>query len=186
MREILRVAVLPLISSLVLAQAPAKLNLVVVEGEGAINNVKQRTVRPTIVEVQDENHKPIGGVAVTFLLPDSGPGGVFASGAKTATVVTDSAGRASMPGFQPNMAGQFQIRVTTSYQGQQASATIGQSNALRGGPGVGGSHAKLIAIIGGVAAAGGIAAAVALTRNGSSASTLSISGPGTANVGPPR
>src|SRR5215467_3088908 len=103
MRAVLRAAVLPLIPCLILAQTPGKLNLVIVEGDGAINNVKQRTVRPTIVEVQDENHRPIGGVAVTFLLPNSGPGGAFTGGVKTATVVTDSAGRAAMPSFQPHV-----------------------------------------------------------------------------------
>src|SRR5215471_17017964 len=107
MRAILRSIVLPLIPCLVLAQTPGKLNLVIVEGEGAINNVKQRTVRPPIVEVQDENHKPVGGAAVIFLLPNNGPGGAFAGGAKSFTAVTNPAGRATMTGFQPNGAGAF-------------------------------------------------------------------------------
>ncbi len=189
MRAVLRILVLPLIASLLVAQTPGKLNLVIVEGEGAINNVKQRTVRPTIVEVQDENHKPVGGVAVSFLLPGNGPGGVFASGAKSATVVTNSAGRAVMPGFQPQAAGQFQIHVNASYQGQQASLTINQSNALSGGAAAGGSSVKLIAILAGVAAAGAAGAAIALTRGGNNTTTTptgAISGPGTATVGAPR
>jgi hypothetical protein len=192
MRAILRAVVLPLIPCLVLAQTPGKLNLVVVEGEGAINNVKQRTVRPTIVEVQDENHKPVGGVAVTFLLPNNGPGGVFASGAKSATVVTDSAGRAPMPRFQPNNAGQFQIHVNASHQGDQASLTITQSNVAAAGAAAaaGGSSLKLILIIGGIAAAGAAGAAIGLTRGGgNNTATIpsgAISGPGTASVGAPR
>jgi len=189
MRAILRSMVLPLIPCLVLAQTPGKLNLVIVEGEGAINNVKQRTVRPTIVEVQDENHKPVGGVAVSFLLPNNGPGGVFASGAKSATVVTDSAGRAAMPGFQPNTAGQFQIHVNASYQGQQASLNISQNNVLQGAAAAGGSSLKLIAILGGIAAAGAAGAAIALTRGGNNTPITpsgAISGPGTATVGAPR
>src|SRR5262249_14114590 len=130
--------------------APGKLNLVVIEGEGAINNVKQRTVRPTIVEVQDENHKPVGGVAVAFLLPNNGPGGAFASGAKSATVVTDAAGRAPMPGLQPSGAGKFQIHVNASHQGNQASLTINQTNvAVAAAAAAGGVSIKLIAILGG-------------------------------------
>ena len=110
------------------AQAP-RLSIVIVEGEGAINNIKQRTSRETIVEVQDENHRPVAGAAVVFLLPNDGPGGAFAGGSKTATLVTDSAGRSTMPNFQPNQVnGNFQIRVNASTgRPYAASATISQS-----------------------------------------------------------
>src|SRR6202166_2443991 len=86
------------------AQAPAapKLNLVIVEGDGAINNVRQRTAREPIVQVEDENHKPVAGAAVVFLLPDHGATGVFANGSRTLTVMTDSQGRAVAHGFHPN------------------------------------------------------------------------------------
>src|ERR1044071_6656114 len=82
--------------------APARLNLLVVEGEGAINNVKQRTSRDTVVQVEDENHRPVAGAAVVFLLPNDGPGGTFAAGAKTAALVTDEKGQASMPRMTAN------------------------------------------------------------------------------------
>ena len=35
----------------------------VVEGDGAINNIRQRTAREPIVQVEDENHKPVAGAA---------------------------------------------------------------------------------------------------------------------------
>ena len=57
------------------APAPAKLNIVIVEGEGAINNIRQRTAREPIVQVEDENRRPVAGAAVLFLLPEDGPGG---------------------------------------------------------------------------------------------------------------
>src|SRR5947208_1166707 len=104
-------------------QAP-RLSIVIVEGEGAINNIKQRTSRETIVEVQDENHRPVAGAAVVFLLPNDGPGGAFAGGSKSVTLTTNSAGRATMPAMQPNqVTGQFQIRVNASSQGRTASTT---------------------------------------------------------------
>ena len=161
---ILSISLLP-----VVAQEPAtpgKLNLVIVEGEGAINNIRQRTSRETIVQVQDENHKPIAGAAVVFLLPNDGPGGVFASGSKSASVVTDASGRATMPRITPNNnAGQFQIRVHASYRGQEADATVTQS-IVAGAP-VAPAHTgisgKAIAIIVGVAAAGAVGVAVGLS-----------------------
>src|SRR6202161_2399484 len=72
-------------------QEPAhKLNLVIVEGEGAINNIRQRTAREPIVQVEDENHKPVAGAAVIFTLPGQGAGGTFGGGAPRLRVVTQS------------------------------------------------------------------------------------------------
>ena len=47
------------------AAAPA-LFINIVEGEGTLNNIKQRVNREPIVQVEDENHKPIAGAAVVF------------------------------------------------------------------------------------------------------------------------
>ena len=44
------------------------LNIVIVEGDGAINNIRQRTAREPIVQVEDQNHKPVAGAAVVFAL----------------------------------------------------------------------------------------------------------------------
>src|SRR5579863_5849082 len=62
------------------AQDAPKLSIVILEGEGAINNIKQRTAREPIVRVEDENHKPVAGAAVVFTLPSQGAGGTFAGG----------------------------------------------------------------------------------------------------------
>src|SRR5579864_3360737 len=103
-------------------EAGGQLNIVIVEGDGAINNIRQRTAREPIVQVEDENHKPIAGAAVVFLLPDQGASGVFANGARTLTVTTDAQGRAVAHGFRPNsVSGKLQMRVTASYQGKTAN-----------------------------------------------------------------
>ena len=98
----------------VAAQEPThKLNLVIVEGDGAINNLRQRTVREPIVQVEDENHKPVAGASVVFLLPSRGAGGTFGNGTHSLTVVTDQQGRAIARGFEPNtVKGQYQIQVS--------------------------------------------------------------------------
>jgi hypothetical protein len=117
-------------SALAETPAPAGLNLVIVEGDGAINNVKQRTAREPVVQVEDENHRPIAGAAVLFTLPDGGPSGVFADGARTLKVMTDANGRAAAKGLRLNdVSGKFQIKVEASYQGTSTSATITQTNA---------------------------------------------------------
>src|SRR5690242_5343312 len=111
-----------------------QLNLVIVEGEGAINNVRQRTAREPIVQVEDENHRPVAGAAVVFALPSNGAGGAFAGGSQTFTTVTDAQGRAVARGFRPNnVQGQYQIRVTASQNGRTATATISMTNAVVAG-----------------------------------------------------
>jgi hypothetical protein len=137
------------------AQAPAKLNIV--EGDGAINNIRQRTARETIVQVEDENHRPIAGAAVLFMLPESGPTGAFANGARTLLVTTDSKGLAVAKGLRvSNIAGKFQIQVEASYEGVTSNTTITQTNAVITS---GATSGKLIAIL---AAIGGAAAAVVI------------------------
>jgi hypothetical protein len=177
------------------APAPKKLNLVIVEGEGAVNNIRQRVAREPIVEVRDENDRPLAGVAVVFTLPNQGASAVFPNGARMLTTVTDNAGRAVGRGMQPNnVAGRFEIRVNASFRGQTASTTITQQNvmlAAAAGAGAAGAG-KLIAIlavVGGAAAAG---VAVAATRNGNGSTptpagpATTVINPGTPTVGPPR
>jgi hypothetical protein len=137
------------------------LNLVVVEGEGQINNIKQRTAREPVVQVEDENHRPVAGAIVMFTLPAKGAGGTFANGAHTLTVTTNDQGQAVARGFQPNTArGQFQIRINASHNGQTASAKITQTNAVLTAAGTvaNAGHGKLIAVlsVAGAAAVGGI------------------------------
>jgi hypothetical protein len=173
-------------------EAPTgQLNLVIVEGDGAINNIKQRTAREPIVQVEDENHKPVAGAAVVFLLPDQGASGTFANGSHTLTVTTDAQGRAVAHGFHPNaVQGKLEMRVSASFQGKTATATISQTNAAGAAAGAAaeaGISTKLLIIIAiaGAAAAGG---AIAATRGGSSpqaaAQSTTIT-PGTGTVGVP-
>lgn len=174
------------------AQQPVtRLNIVVVEGEGAINNVRQRTARETIVQVEDQNRRPVAGAAVVFMLPEQGASGVFPNGARSVTMVTDQKGQAVMKGMRPNnVAGQMQMRVTASYQGQTATTTITQTNVLgAAAAGAGGISGKLLAILGiaGAAVAGGV---VAATRGNGSTSPATrpptTITPGASTVGPPR
>ena len=180
---------LPAISQ---AQVAPMLNLVVLEGEGATNNIRQRTAREPIVQVQDENHKPVAGAIVVFTLPSNGAGGVFANGAKTLSMVSDNNGQAVARGFQPNgLKGKYQIRVNASHNGQTASVSINQVNAALTASGAtahAGISGKLIAVIAvvGAAAAGG---AIYATRGGNNTPAVvpgATIAAGTATVGPPR
>ena len=155
---------------------PTELNIVVVEGEGAINNVRQRVAREPVVRVEDENHKPIAGAAVVFTLPTDGATGEFSNGGKSLTIMTDSEGRATAQSLRMNqVAGKIPIHVNVSFRGLTARTSIMQFSVLPPGAkassssGSGHGHGGLIAILVvlGAAAAGG--GAYFATRNSSSA-----------------
>ena len=114
------------------ASAPPKsLQIVILDGEGALNNIKQRTAHEPIVQVQDENHKPVAGVAVIFLIPNSGPGGTFLNGAQSYSTFTDAEGKAVAHGLTPNnTTGRYQIQVRAKYNDLSAETTIAQENIL--------------------------------------------------------
>ncbi len=167
------------------------LKLLILEGEGAVNNVKQRSAREVIVEVRDENDNPIGGAVVMFTLPDRGPSGLFANGQKVATVTTGPDGKAQTLITQLNKAkGDMPIRVNASHQGLRTSAVITQANVAAGAGG-----AATAGILIGIVAGAGAAAAVALTQGGSEPATSNPGAPprpratvtaGSPTVGPPQ
>jgi hypothetical protein len=174
------------------AQGP-NIKLVIQEGQGAINNIQQHRAKEPVVQVTDENGAPIPQASVTFQLPETGAGGAFADGNKMLTVQTDEKGIAVGHGLRPNQtAGEFQIRVTASFQGASASAVISEINAAPAAASGGGSKKFLIiAAIGGAAAAG-LGAALGHGKSGSSVSVGTISTPpptvlvpGTPTIQPP-
>ena len=163
------------------------LKVSVLEGQGAINNIRLRRAKDPLVQVMDGKDRPVAGATVTMALPSTGPSGAFVDGSKTLVVQTDAEGRAHGRGLHPNgVPGQFRIAVTASYQGQVARAAIAQTNA---GANVGRSSAKtftILAIVGGAAAGGAFAA---LGRGGSRQSSTApgtIVVAGDPNLQPPR
>lgn len=181
------------------AQAPAspaqvapapKLFIKILDGEGAVNNIKARTAREPVVEVDDENHKPVAGALVAFLSPNSGPGGTF-NGQPMFRTVTDTSGRAVGTGFKPNhTSGQFQIEVTATFGAEVAHAMISEINQAGAGESnsqssvgttrVGIFGGKALIVIAAAAAAATVGAVVA-TRGGPP--TATISAPTTVTVG---
>ena len=144
------------------AVSAPKLKILILDGEGAINSIKLGTAREPIVQVQDENDRPVAGAMVIFTLPDHGASGLFADGTKSLIVHTDTKGQAVARGMKPNQtAGQFKIRVDVTHQGVTTSSAVTQSNALSAAVAAGGVSGKLIAIlaiVGGAVAAGAVAA----------------------------
>jgi hypothetical protein len=100
----------------------AILQVRVVEGEGGVHIPGSRA-RPITVEVTDETGRPVAAAAVSFHLPEDGPGGTFVNGLRTTIVTTDARGRAVVQTLQVNRTpGRFQIRIVVSKEQARAGA----------------------------------------------------------------
>lgn len=112
------------------AASPTELHIDILEGEGALNNIRERNAREPIVQVEDENHRPVAGALVLFTLHNgaSGAGGTL-NGLSTFSVTTGVDGRAQLRGLELNQAaGSFSITVTASLGAVTAEAIIHESN----------------------------------------------------------
>ena len=158
-----------------LTAAAQDLKIVTLQGEGAVNDIKSKTVTEPVVEVRDSRELPVADAEVVFQLPAMGPGGMFPDRGRVLTTRTNGQGQAAATGLLPNNeTGRFNIKVTAGSSGRTASAIIAQSNPRDLGASVRSANRsksrkwKILAVVGGAAVAGGVYAA---TRGGSSAPT---------------
>lgn len=148
----------------------AILQIRVIEGEGAVHLPGTRSPRPITVEITEETGKPVAGAAISFHLPEDGPGGAFVNGLRTEIVITDAHGRAKLHGLLANrIPGRFQIRILASKEQARAGTVSFQYVAEpRGGAAslsaTPAGRKKWIALA--VAVAGGAVAGMVTTRGG--------------------
>jgi len=163
------------------------LRIVVVEGDGAINNVRTRTTHAPVVEVRNEQNDVVQGASVTFQAPSDGASADFGEGTRTFVTQTDAEGRAAAHGLRPNsVTGPYEIRITASFRSQSASAVITQTNAA---PADAKSSRKiwLIGLAVGAVAGGAFAASHGGRSSNNTPSQTTTGGivPGSPSFGPP-
>lgn len=170
------------------APPPTSIKLAVVQGEGAINNIEKRVVTEPIVEVRDQENRPVKGAEVVFTTPATGPSATFFGASRTYTVKSDENGRARGTGLSPNVEeGTYPIEVTATLGNLQTSVSITQTNARAPEMKTAKKNVfgwRLLTAIGAGAAAAIVAAARRDGGNGSSTPTsISVGG---VSVGAPR
>jgi hypothetical protein len=172
------------------------LKVVALAGNDEMNDLERRVMAPLVVQVVDQNSRPVEGADVVFRFPLTGPGATFANGQTSKKVRTDGRGQAAAMGWLANgQVGTFQVHVTASYSNETGETTVSMQNVTRivdQGKRTGGKRTSWwsspwvkVAVIGGAAAA--VAGIVLGTRGGSSSSsghTVTIT-PGPPTVGGP-
>jgi hypothetical protein len=172
------------------------LKVTALAGNKAMNDLERGLMTPFVIQVLDQNDRPVEGAEVVFRFPLNGPGATFRGGNTSQTVRTNGQGQAAAVNWTANnQVGTFDIHVTAAYGNQLGETTVSMTNVTRiveaekGGQ----KHAKWysskwvkIALIAGGAAA--VAGIVLATRGGggssSSTSTVTIT-PGSPTVGGP-
>ncbi|SRR5579875_251806 len=162
------------------ANAPAAegLKILVLEGQGAVNNIRAPMPVNVVVEVRDENDRPVEGAKVTFQMPIMGPSGGFEGGVRSKEATTNIQGQAAVS-YNPNMElGRFAIQVKATLGGRGGMTTIMQQNATTSEVGQKGkswfSRHKVLVIV--IAAAAGAGLGIGLTRGGSKSGSSGSAG----------
>jgi len=170
------------------------LKVIALAGNDEMNDLERRVMAPLVVQVADENDRPLEGADVVFRFPLGGPGAVFADQKTSKTVRTNLQGQAAATGWMANSeTGRFQIHVTAAYGNQIGETTISMMNVTRitAEAKTSRKHRSFYSSkwfkIGVIAAAAGVAAGVVLaTRGGGGTTTRTITiSPGSPGVGAP-
>jgi hypothetical protein len=171
------------------------LKIRVLAGNGESNDLERKVMAPLVVQVVDQNERPMEGAEVVFRFPISGPSAAFPGGKTSVTARTNGGGQATAVNWMANgQVGTFTVHVNASYGNQVGEATLSMTNATRVVAEAKKTTAKSlwshrwfkIAVIGGAAAAIGIGVFLATRGGGSkgSGSTVTIN-PGPPTVGAP-
>jgi hypothetical protein len=187
-------------------QAPGPAPLPVIQGlkvlplagKDELNDLERKVMAPLVVEVVDQNDRPVEGAEVVFRFPLNGPGALFQSGKTSQTVRTNGQGQAAAMNWMANgQVGRFEVHIAASYGNQVGEVTFSMSNVAKvdqkraKGEKHGGWFSPTwvkVAVIGGAVAIGvGVFLA---TRGGghtstSTSPTVTIS-PGSPSVGGPQ
>src|ERR1051326_7129387 len=75
------------------------LRIIVLQGEGSVNNIQTHSGTPPVVEVRDRNDQPLDGATVEFELPRMGAGGSFPANQLTFTGRTNRQGQVGIATF---------------------------------------------------------------------------------------
>jgi hypothetical protein len=173
------------------------LKLLVLAGNGEMNDLERRVMASLVVQVLDQNDRPVEGAEVVFRFPLNGPGAAFTGGKTSQTVRTTGTGEAAAVNWMANgEVGAFEVHVTATYGNEVGETIVKMSNVTRivesARKGAKQAHWYSptwvkIAVIGGVA--GAVAGIFLATRGGSHSSTsgtvpITVT-PGSPTVGHP-
>src|SRR3954453_23913127 len=162
----------------------AILQIQVVEGEGTVHAPGVRDVHALSVSATYESGRPVAGAAVSFHLPENGPGGNFVNGFGEDIATPEARERATVRSFQANrVPGRFQVRILASKE-QARAGTVSFQYVGELKPASATSHRKWIAIAA-LAGGGALAAVLASGRSNPTPVPVTVAAPPVLTIGTP-
>src|SRR6266852_588490 len=108
------------------------LKVTALAGNHEANDLERALMAPLVVQVLDQNDRPVESAEVVFRFPLNGPSAIFRGGNTSQTVHTNGQGQAAAQNWMANnQVGTFEVRVTASYGNQLGEATVSMTNATR-------------------------------------------------------
>lgn len=105
------------------------LRIIALAGDGEMNDLQKKVMAPIVVQVLDQNSRPVEGADVTFRFPGNGPGAVFPDGKTSQTVLTNVDGQAALTGWTAtNTPGAFEVQVSAKHGTDSGTSVIHMSN----------------------------------------------------------
>jgi len=171
--------------------AVESLKVIPLSGNHGMNDLERRVMAPLVVQVLDQNSRPVEGAQVVFRFPLKGPGAEFPNRQPAQTVRSNADGQAAAVGWMARETGSFQVHIAVSRGNELGEATISMTNVTRFVADGKEKHrtwwsnkwAKVAVIAG---AAGVTVAIVLLTRGGGSSTSTVTASPGSPTIGGPQ
>ena len=108
------------------------LKVLILAGNNEANDLSTKIMAPLVVQVIDQNDRPVEGAEVIFRFPISGPSAIFTGGKTSQTVRTNGGGQAAaMNWFANDQTGRFDVHISASYGNQVGETTLQMINAAK-------------------------------------------------------
>ncbi|MBZ5676594.1 MAG: hypothetical protein LAP61_20340 [Acidobacteriia bacterium] len=108
------------------------LRVIPLAGNGEMNDLERHLMAPLVVQVLDQNSRPVEGAAVVFRFPVAGPTGAFPNQKNSQTTRTNADGQAAAVGWNATGGvGTFRVQVTASRGNEQGQASLTLTNVTR-------------------------------------------------------
>ncbi len=175
------------------------LTILPLAGNNEANDLQRKVMAPLVVNVLDQNGRPVDGADVVFRFPVLGPSATFPNQQSNGTFRTDADGQAAATGWMANgMVGSFRVQVIATRANETGEASIVMTNVAKAEDVPAKSQkswwsnkwVRVAVIAGAAAAVGGTVWAMqggnGATSGGSNGTTVVVGVPGSPTIGGPR
>jgi hypothetical protein len=108
------------------------LRILPLAGNNEANDLQRKAMAPLVVNVLDQDGRPVDGADVVFRFPVIGPSATFANQQPNATFRTDADGQAAATGWMANnQVGSFRVQILATRGTETGETSIIMSNVAR-------------------------------------------------------